>query len=209
MNKVIVVDLDGTVIDSRKRSFELFRYLVGNRMTFDEYCSVKSSGIGNHEILKDRIGWPLNLIQEFDKQWASLIETSEWLQFDELFPFTIHALRQMINCHYDLWLVTARRNHSTLHHQLNHLNLIHYFKKILMSKGVISKAITISGEKKNEQIEYIVGDTEEEIAVAKELGIHSISVLSGARNKDFLLQAGAQQIENSIEDFASSLHYEF
>jgi phosphoglycolate phosphatase-like HAD superfamily hydrolase len=205
MNKVIVVDLDGTLIDSGKRSFHLFKHLTKSPIEFHEYCSLKRSGIRNQFILKERLGWSPMLIGEFDEKWSNLIEAPEWLQFDHLFPFATDALKRMITCGYDLWLVTARHNQLTLYDQLEKFGIKKFFEKIVMNEGQVSKAAALLNAIESRTIDWVVGDTEEEVKISRQLSCRSVLVTSGARSQAFLKQAGAELIMNSIIDFASSL----
>ena len=205
MNKVIVIDLDGTLIDSRKRSHELFNFLTAANISFDDYWQLKYNGTANSEILKVKFSWSDHSIQEFKQQWKELIEDPRWLPHDALFHYTVNALNRLHACGFDLWLLTARYNPATLADHLQELDLKKYFKKVIAVGGISTKAAAVAKEVQNHSIAYVIGDSEDEIRAGLLSGIPVISVLSGVRSKDFLLKAGALQIENTIWDFASSL----
>lgn len=69
----IVFDLDGTLLDSRRRLYVLFQRLVpGSLLSFDEYWSLKRNGTGHETILLERFGIESVELDGFLSRWLAL-----------------------------------------------------------------------------------------------------------------------------------------
>ena len=81
----ILFDLDGTLIDSSNRLYNLFSDLIKkSKFTKDEYWNFKRNKI-NHEMIIQKF-FPEENFEEFNEKWLSLIETEKYLLTDKLYP---------------------------------------------------------------------------------------------------------------------------
>jgi len=198
--KKIFFDLDGTLIDSKKRLYVLFCDLTQqNKLSFDEYWDLKKAKVCHSSILKDYFGFSELLIKNFNDEWLGLIENSKYLDLDALFSYTEDVLRKLSKNH-ELFIVTARQDNEALTQQLRKLKIINYFKQILVTEAKKTK-VELLQEYFNDLStnDILVGDTGMDVSAARELGIISVAVLSGFRNREVLLNYNPDYIENDIQ----------
>lgn len=180
----IFLDLDGTLLDSRLRLYKLFVELCpGVSIGFDEYWSKKRKKVSNEQILEN-IGYNIDVF-DFQRRWLDRVESEELLIDDKLFEGGSLLLSKWCQ-NYDLYLVTARQNALLVDWQLERLGLYHYFKKILVTRQKYSKVELIRQNVNISIDDIFIGDTGVDVNTAKELGIISVAVLSGFRDRQVL-----------------------
>lgn len=172
-------DLDGTLIDISKRHYKVYREMVlelnGKPLSKVTYWNLKRSNTDWPSILKKSLV-SSNKLPLFLKKFISKIELPENLSMDRVFSYTLKTLNILGRKHF-LYLITSRRFPKETLSQITNLGLKDIFKKIVM--GEKNKYL------KN-KIDFIVGDTEAEILLARELKVISVAVYTGIRNKIFL-----------------------
>lgn len=182
-------DLDGTLIDISMRHFAVYCDIVfelkGKIITEEEYWIMKRNKLGIGEILRK------SLVDEkfasyFTSRFKDLIETYKYLKLDKVFPYSFSVLKTLFE-KYDLFLVTFRRSRELTTLQLNRMGLSSFFKTIKSRSGneenIIKFKSRAINELRGDNKAAIVGDTEIDILVGKNLKILSIAVLSGMRNR--------------------------
>lgn len=180
----IFLDLDGTLLDSRLRLYKLFVELCpGISIGFDEYWSKKRKKISNEQILES-IGYNID-IPNFQRHWLERIESEYLLVNDKPFEGVSLLLSEWCR-NYNLYLVTARQSAPLVDWQLERVGLFHYFKQILVTKQHYSKVELIRQSINTSANDVFIGDTGIDVNTAKELGIISIAVLSGFREREVL-----------------------
>lgn len=194
----IFLDFDGTVLDSRKRLHVLFTDLTNAAISFDEYWEIKRNRNSNQWILKNQFHFDENKIEKFTTDWMQKIEAPNYLLLDELFPFSKNAL-EALALKGNLHLITGRQSRENLMQQLAHFSIAKYFQTIMNTENKIEKEVLI---KKNNFIlssaDIFVGDTGKDIESGKTLGIRTIAVLSGFRNKSVLDNYNPDYIVESL-----------
>jgi phosphoglycolate phosphatase len=204
LSKSIFIDLDGTVIDSRQRLFQLFTDLTSQTIiTFEEYWIYKRSKQSNADILKKKLGYAPDQIKKFMLDWMMLIEDEQYLKKDTLFEYTVSSLKQLKH-HADLYIVTARQFSDRAYKQLSWLGIDKYFKKILVTEQKKTKAeliqpFNIKG------CSVIIGDTGEDIIAGKTLGMITANVLTGFRNKEVLKTYSPNYIFDDLTAFCKQI----
>lgn len=200
----LFIDLDGTIIDASARLYRLHQDMV-QKVGFttphsrEEYIALKQIPIPEEEII--------SFITEptqrnfYLQQRERNIEAWNYLALDVLFPWAKEAL-ELLKKHNTLILCTRRRNEKQVLKQLHHLGINNLFHDSI-----------ISPEQKKEKIEthpqfvkkrsIIIGDTEEDIETGKKVGIKTIAVLSGYRNKEFLQKYEPDLIVENIKELKS------
>lgn len=180
MRRKILFDLDGTLIDSRQRLYQLFCTMVPeSHLSFDEYWDLKRNKTDHAAILSNYFQWPEEKINDFKREWLQLIEQPEWLSLDTVFE-GVYQVMQQLNNECDLYLFTARQSEEKLLNQLQQLNLLTYFKKVFVTQQKINKEDLI--KESNLVIhsyDIAVGDTGADINLGKSIGCISIAVTSG------------------------------
>lgn len=203
----IILDFDGTLIDSRYRLFSLFTFLVPNStLTFEEYWVIKGRGISHADILKNTFNYEDNEILLFQKRWLELIEDDFFLKTDEPIKFVTETLIKLKMKGFDLVLLTARQYPKKVEQQLLKFNWSNLFKDVLVTQQIFSKEeLIIKSNYRNEAV-MMIGDTGLDIKTANNLDIFSVAVLSGFQSKITLKKYDPKLIVNTVNDVFVSLN---
>lgn len=184
----IIFDLDGTLICSKKRLYELFCNLIQSRdLSFSDYWNLKYIGNSNQDILRERFDYTKAEISNFVKGWMKKIESDYYLEMDTLIDGTIEFLERIIQNN-SLYICTARQSTCQVAKQLESLSISKYFENIFVTEQKNSKAELLknSGLKFTKH-DWIIGDTGHDIITGKEIGINTCAVLSGFMSLDALI----------------------
>lgn len=201
----VFIDLDGTLTEISQRHYSVYtqccRLFHAAPVSYDEYWKCKRNNVSWSVILKK------NGIESEEKQFLEefikLIESKEQLQKDKLLPGTLEVL-QDLRKHSKLTLVSLRRNREELLHQLSELGIKKIFTAVLSGhsetkEGTLNKKSEIIASWEEYENGVIIGDTEADIAAAKQLNIDSIATTTGIRNKEFLQNLNPTFIVDSIQ----------
>ena len=183
----IVFDLDGTLICSKKRLYELFCDLVGTKeLTFESYWKLKFLGNTNQDILKNEFKYSEEKIEFFISTWMLKIENDEYLKMDTLINGADNFLCEISKGN-QLYICTARQSFTPAIKQLNKLEILGFFKEVFVTKQKFTKKeLLINSELKFSKEDLFVGDTGHDIITGRELGMKTCAVLSGFMSKDRL-----------------------
>ncbi|MCZ8021384.1 MAG: HAD family hydrolase [Cyclobacteriaceae bacterium] len=197
----LFIDLDGTIIDARKRVYEVFRFLVPtSNLSFDAYWEIKRAGISNESILINHFNFSDLQIANFISQWMKEIEKENWLELDKPFD-NIKSKLQNLKKNYKLILVTARQSTTNTLKQLKQLQLDTYFDDILITNQTLTKQVIIKQKFDVTSEDLIVGDTGKDIETGKALGIKTVAVLCGFLSASTLEKYNPDYIIQSLTDF--------
>ena len=197
----IFFDLDGTLIDARVRLFQLFSNITNQTLLdFDDYWELKRATYSNEWILLNYFSYNENQISKFNSEWFAKIESDEYLSYDHIFPDTASTLKKISAVH-NLYLITARQFANKVEQQLREMEIFYFFKKILVTGQKLSKAelIKLSDIQISDK-DILIGDTGVDIQTAKEVGIRSVAVLSGFRNRAILKKYFPDYILKDIKE---------
>lgn len=197
----ILFDLDGTLIDARKRMYELFNKLAPEtNLNFDEYWELKRKKISHKEILLQTCSYSERQIEEFDNKWMDTIETPSWLELDTPIPgvtdFLIAAKAKHL-----LYIITARQNTVYTLNQIEQFGWSGFFEKVLITNQKIKKAGLIKDCLSVDHADWMIGDTGNDIQTGKVLGMKTAAVLSGFTSKEKLQEYKPDLIIESVVDF--------
>jgi len=180
----IIFDLDGTLICSKKRLYNLFCYLVGDdRLSFSAYWDLKFAGQKNQSILAEIFFYTKDEVQDFVSKWMCLVETEEYLKLDKVIQGVPSFLSEIKKEH-SLYLCTARQSVARVEEQLSYLSISDCFEQVFVTEQRFSKEELLrkSGLKFHKH-DWIFGDTGHDVVTGKALGIRTCAVLSGFMNK--------------------------
>ena len=199
----IVFDLDGTLIDARLRLYRLFQHLVPESpLSFEQYWALKKKKISNETILLTVLGSDGEKVQRFVTQWMKLIESPPYLALDNNFA-GIHVALNCFQQQADLYVCTARQLRQPVLDQLESLDLLHFFKQILVTEQKYSKQSLIEAHVRNRSAQdWIVGDTGKDIQVGKLLNMNTCAVLSGFLSKESLEGYNPDRILDAVVNFS-------
>lgn len=183
----IVLDLDGTIIDSRMRLYNLFQYLVPeSNLGFEEYWRLKRMKTSNEQILLHRFGYDERSVIEFRRGWMDLIETKSYLLLDRPFDGVRQSLAEL-QCRARLYICTARQFPARVLCQLSTLGLREFFEDVLVTEQVAGKDELISKNIHDlSATDWMIGDTGKDIQAGRRLNMKTCAVLSGFLNEDSL-----------------------
>jgi len=185
----LLLDLDGTLIDSRLRVYQLFVDLLdaeaagGAHIGFDEYWELKRARRSNAWLLVACFGYSAERVAGFTARWMETIEAPRYLALDAKFPWTDASL-ELLGRQHALYVLTARQDEAAARAQLDTLGLIHRFADVLVTGQKCTKAELV--RRRNIALvagDALVGDTGDDVEAARELGVRSVAVLSGVRDR--------------------------
>lgn len=199
----IILDLDGTLIDSKLRLYRLFQDLVPNSsLSYEQYWAFKQNKISNEALLSTHLGYGEDEITGFRAQWMALIESPSYLSLDSNFAgieTALVGLQQVAN----LYVCTARQLRQPALDQLASLNLLKFFKQVLVTEQKYTKQSLIASNVADlSSKDWIVGDTGKDIQVGKLLNMNICAVLSGFMSQEVLIQYGPDLIHESVISFS-------
>jgi phosphoglycolate phosphatase len=182
----IFFDLDGTLLDSRKRLYELFKFLVpASSFSFDEYWNMKRENITHREILLEKYSFEEPQIKKFDEEWLNAIETDKWLALDQSYAGADELLKGLKN-DFELYLITARQLEEKVNEQVNNFGWKPIFKSIMVTKQVKTKSELIQLAQLDKQEGIIIGDSSDEVNAGKKFGFRTIAIEHGFKNRKYL-----------------------
>jgi phosphoglycolate phosphatase len=183
----IFFDLDGTLIDSRPRMYQLFRALVPeSTLSFDAYWILKRKGISHREILTGQYSYSDIHYKNFEQAWMEKIELPQWLALDRPFDGITPFLSGIKEKH-KLYIVTARQSTQEARAQINSFGWLGLFDSILVTENKQEKYVLIQESVQTNTFDWLVGDTGKDIATGKKLGMRTAAVLTGFLNRERLV----------------------
>lgn len=185
----IGLDLDGTILDCRPRQTQLLAVLCrafALAVDIERYWSLKREGCSNRVALV-RLGVNEAIADNVASLWERAVEDVAWLRFDPLLPNAKETLGYWYKQGHSLHLISARRNHANAYQQLRVLGL-DFFKSIEFvdpfKVGAKQPALA------ELRPDVYIGDTERDAHCADAVGVRSILVSSGLRDKAYLQKKG-------------------
>lgn len=166
-NKCVAFDLDGTLLDSRKRHKVVLDDILRERGIAIDTSSLieyKRNGHNNIEFLVSR-GVAIDLATLIQAEWIQRIEFSKYLELDVLYDDTLDVLNQ-----YNQWrriLITARNNEEGVRLQLAKLDLANEFDSIFVVKPGCSAFKEKSRILNTEHVLKFYGDTNSDCKAAE------------------------------------------
>ena len=206
---LLFFDLDGPILDVSPRYVAIHQQLLQQvgvtGMPGNTYWQRKRARRPEEEILRE-IG-ATEHCDAYQRRRLELIETWEYLELDQCWPWTKIVLEELSAAH-TLVIVTVRAIRAGLIRELDHLGLSCFFSDVLSTPAgkdvgrqkadLIEEYLTALSRKADGS--YIVGDTEADIKAGNLTGLGTIAVLCGIRDKDHLAVAGADHIVNDIRE---------
>jgi phosphoglycolate phosphatase-like HAD superfamily hydrolase len=190
MIDAILVDLDGTIVDCRERHYACYADLARESgipaMALDDYWSMKRARRPWSAILG------LSAIRTDDRAFAArfidLVESPKYLALDRPYPSASSALARLRGMSGRLLLVTMRRSLEGVESQLRQWEMLQQFDHVL-TRGMseVAKAsLARRALPANAGRVVWIGDTEEDIAAAREVGVVACAVCGGLRDRTWL-----------------------
>lgn len=203
----IYFDLDGTLVDCRERHYSLYAEICGGLgirpLSGRRYWSLRRQGASSPSLVPETAK---QVRAEFARRWLEQIESPAYVALDQPFPGVLRALKRLQEAH-RLVLVTLRQREEVLLRQLEDLGLSEHLGAVVCPNGrpLKSKADLVD-KRAARRDRFVVGDSEADVALARELGAPAICVLSGVRGRKYLEGAGADHMIRSVSTLPRLMH---
>lgn len=202
----IFFDLDGTLIDSSLRHKVLFQRAVEEicgtieDCVVKEYFEYKRRGYSTYKYTKEKMGLSDIEIQKICTLWQKGIEKEEALRTDSLYEESLYVLKMLKDKKVDIVYVSARNNEKGTMKELSRLGIDVYAQEIFIvgTKDALSNKIRAI-QKTKMQDDIVVGDTEIDYSLAQNLGLRSIILNRGFRNKEYWDRMKVKTYDNILE----------
>ena len=217
---MLFLDLDGTVLDVRKRHYAAYvsvcemRDIKGTPMPEAEYWHWRREAKPTQDIIKASKVFPTKhklYQQRFDER----LEVPELLLLDELRPGVATFLGKVYT-KTPICLVTLRRDPEALESELASMGLRRYFASVLAGAPPIPRRPdkTVRGRHKAQLIRdrykllptdaLYIGDTESDVQAARTLGFDVFLVEGGHRHKPLQIRSDPDRI---VADLSAALKH--
>ncbi len=216
---IYVLDLDGTLINSEERHWGLMGEILSGTvpeimsgkasgMCYDpvEYMRYKADGHSGYQYLTDRLGLSREAAGQIMALWQQQIEEERWLKTDTLYPDTLGFLNRLKQRQSKIIYLTARQNKEGLLQELKQLEIDGYADDIQVvppaDAGEAKKRVVETILAKTEEDEgtvCIVGDTENEYHLARELSLTCFLLNRGARSERYWKERGVKSLASLDE----------
>lgn len=183
---VIAFDLDGTIIDSRKRHSALLNDILKSKeihIPLDDLIEFKRNGKNNIDYLVSK-GIDEKTAQDVQKEWVEHIEDIKYIDIDTLYDDSISLLEK--NSNNRIIAITARKNKANVYYQLYKLGIIHYFSDIcIVTPGKSAQADKQKYIEDN-NVKVLYGDTLIDYRAAKACNIKFIYRSNGFHSIEYI-----------------------
>lgn len=206
----IFIDLDGTIVDSSDRHYQVYKKIVekmgGVPMPKDEYWELIRDK-ANKDVILEKSNLASIGQSAYLAQFINEIETEENLGFEKFISPNALSVLEKLNKNHKITLITLRKNREGALNQIKLLEIDKYVDEVVICSA--DKASEIKPRlTKNLKDNIMVGDTEADIDAAKALGIKSVGLLSGFRNRRLMEQFKPDYICANIEELNEIIPYE-
>jgi phosphoglycolate phosphatase len=198
-------DLDGTLINSQKRLYALFQFIVPkSNLSFDEYWLLKRNKVNHQEILTEQFNYSSDDYTKFENLWMQEIELEKWLILDSPFEGVTDFLNSLTKKN-SLYLVTARQSKDMVYKQIADFGWESFFTKILVTERKFDKFQLISQNCHIQSTDWIIGDTGYDIETGKKLKIKTAAVTNGFLNRECLSQYQPDILIDSVINLTDNM----
>jgi len=192
--KNLALDFDGTLIEISSRDYWLY-YDVMHEMghstlKFHEYWPLRRERYPLDRLLKIN---GCNDVDRYISMRMERCELPEYLRLDVVLDGTLEAL-QLLARHFRCYVVTARGNVKNTLDEIKSMDLLHYLSDVIVASGPKLDAL------RELDPVAMVGDTENDVFPARELGIRSIAVCSGIRSREYLKTISPDHVVENITE---------
>ncbi|QKD82515.1 HAD family hydrolase [Thermoleptolyngbya sichuanensis A183] len=216
----IITDFDGPIMDVSERYYQVYQVCLEQvrrpgqtvkRLSKAEFWQLKRSQVPERQI-GQMSGLDELQAQDFARMRRNTVHTPPYLSYDTPIPGAVETLERIQQAGIDLAVMTMRRT-SELDEAFQRCNLGRFFggdRRYCLSNDYVKttdvqdkpllmqRALSELPPAEN----WMIGDTEADVAAAKAHGIPVVSVLSGIRDRT---QLSKHQPDWIVNNFAEAL----
>lgn len=206
---ICLLDLDGTLIDSAKRHWLLMEEVLKKHCpeqagSFDAtaFMQYKADGHSGKQYLKEVLHLDDESSRRIQGYWQAQIEDEKFLETDLLYEDTISFLQQIQQKGYRIAYLTARQNSHGLNNELARLGIAEYAEQVIVVNPTAAKEEKIQATQVLRMFDpqvILIGDTENEQAVAEAVGIPVYLLHRGFRSRTYWAAKNVTSYENLHE----------
>ena len=197
--RIFIMDLDGTLIDSRKRHAVVMEEILAHtKRSIDpeEYMNYKAEGNSGLKYLNEVMGIDMPDAREIQQEWKARIEFSGYLLTDELYPDAVSFLNTVFEKGGVIFL-TARKNKTGLDGELKRLAILPYADYTIVADpdeamSQKERAVSVIREAYPEARLTVIGDTENEYELAQKFGLECMILNCGFRSRQYWEKRGVK-----------------
>ena len=206
---LLIFDLDGTLIDTKKEIFDTFHQAFSNLgMRLDEKKLEKYVGLPLEELLEALLGKYDRKVEEEIRRiyYENYYSRSRKIR---VFP----GLEEIVRGNGFKKAILTSKKRKTALNDLNYLGIGDYFSIVVGADDLkkkkpdgegIRKIISLAKCRDINRV-YMIGDTEMDILAAKNAGVKSIAVTWGFRSEEFLKRYEPDYIVHSPQELKNIL----
>lgn len=204
----LLFDIDGTVIDYKKRMYGLYRQYAMDHdyplISEAAYFANKKKGISEKSITAQT--FPRAALTPYTVWKKAAIEKPEALRLDRLVSGIRNVLAKLVPIH-ALVSLSARQSTEALEEELVRLGIRAYFQSVLpvgLANPAQAKAAAVIAYSNVYRYRLedmiVIGDTEIDILASQVAAVRCIAVGWGLRSASFLAGQGAKTVVKSVRD---------
>ena len=208
---MIFFDLDGPLLDVSEKYYQVYLNILFENgfecISKTKYWENKRNKVKENITLSESNAF--DFYEKYKKIRFERIETLEYLKYD-LLQKNVKDVLEQVKKKRELHLVTLRHDRNNLLVELETMGLKNYFQSILSSGEDIEPKWMIKYKLIKENFsdsfskeDFFIGDTETDIQAGKNLGMTTITVLSGIRSKEHLKKQNPDYIINGVWELGS------
>ena len=202
MTEAVAFDLDGTLIDCRKRQVDLAAWAVqavdGDWFDPVGFWTAKRTGLNTQRALV-AIGIPPAVARSAATLWCQHIEEAAWLVHDTVLPGAVTALNATVSAGFVAVVLTARRDAEAALAEIHSLglgSLIGHLRVVSPEHATIDKAVYLQ----EAAAIALVGDSEVDAAAATAAGLPFFAVTSGQRDESVLATFAPEVVVGEVAE---------
>jgi phosphoglycolate phosphatase-like HAD superfamily hydrolase len=199
------VDLDGTLIDARKRQIAVAQSFISKLsdvpLKAEDFWNLKRDGLNTQAALEN-LGYSNEMAREISYRWIREIEQSRWLRIDEWLPLAREGLQMLKEHGVEIRVITARTKSKNLLRQVSTLGLNNWINRLDIVDPL--RAAESKSQILNGAIAFI-GDSESDALAARLAGVPFVAVTTGQRSRAFLEHCHVDTITDDFSVAASTV----
>ncbi len=206
MPAVIAFDLDGTVVDCKRRQVAVAEAVaVAFHMSFSPtaFWSAKRAGATTEQAFI-ALGVPAAKARAAAWSWRQQIEFPEWLLLDTVLPGVPTVPRDLVERGWSPVLLTARSDPEAARDQVDRLGLGRLFAEVVVVSPPLARREKATALREM-RARALVGDSESDASAAAAAGSPFAAVGTGQRSPAFLRTHGVPVVHRSLVTAVAAL----